>query len=106
MWNGAIHGLVGGQDLENFIKSHLPTEVSPMPRPSRSELFDPTEAEIALADQRCVRWAFLAEVDQATGNDYSYRKEWIRKWMEALASVFVYPNGQRCEALWHGVFYG
>jgi len=27
-------------------------------------------------------------VDQAIGNDYSYRKEWIRKRIEALASVF------------------
>jgi len=59
-----------------------------MPRPSRSELFDPAEVGIGHAVQRCVCRAFLAGVDQATGNDYSYRKEWIRKRMEALASVF------------------
>jgi len=59
-----------------------------MPRPSRSEQFDPAEVGIVHAIQRCVRRAFLAGVDQITGKDYSFRKEWIRRRMEALASVY------------------
>ncbi|WP_286766403.1 MULTISPECIES: transposase [Rhodopirellula] len=60
-----------------------------MPRPQRCEQFDPTEVGIVHVVQRCVRRAFLAGVDQATGQDYSFRKEWIRRRMEALASVFA-----------------
>jgi len=60
-----------------------------MPRPARAEQFDPAEVCIVHAIQRCVRRAFLAGVDHATGNDYSHRKEWIRRRMEALASVFA-----------------
>ncbi|MFG0254944.1 MAG: transposase, partial [Rhodopirellula sp. JB053] len=59
-----------------------------MPRPKRDEQFDCSEICIVHAVQRCVRRAFLAGVDQATGKDYSFRKEWIRRRMEALASVF------------------
>ncbi|MEL6110986.1 MAG: hypothetical protein AAFU85_33685, partial [Planctomycetota bacterium] len=32
--------------------------------------------------------AFLAGVDYVTGKDYGFRREWIRRRMEALASVF------------------
>ena len=60
-----------------------------MPRPKRTEQFDPGEVCVVHVVQRCVRRAFLAGVDHATGNDYSFRKEWIRKRMEALASVFA-----------------
>ncbi len=59
-----------------------------MPRPSREEQFQTGEICIVHAVQRCVRRAFLAGVDAATGKDYSFRKEWIRRRMEALASVF------------------
>ena len=59
-----------------------------MPRPHRIEQFDPAEVCIVHAVQRCVRRAFLAGVDQDSGMDYSHRKEWIRRRMEALASVF------------------
>ncbi|MCM2371110.1 transposase [Aporhodopirellula aestuarii] len=59
-----------------------------MPRPNREEQFETGEICIVHAVQRCVRRAFLAGVDAATGKDYSYRKEWIRRRMEALASVF------------------
>jgi hypothetical protein len=31
---------------------------------------------------------FLAGVDALTGKDYSHRREWIRRRLEALASVF------------------
>ena len=40
------------------------------------------------AIQRCVRRAFLAGKDERTGVDYDFRREWIRRRMEALASVF------------------
>ena len=60
-----------------------------MPRPQRFEQFDPDEVCIVHVVQRCVRRAFLAGVDQVSGVDYSFRKEWIRRRMEALASVFA-----------------
>ena len=60
-----------------------------MPRPQRCEQFDTAEICIVHVVQRCVRRAFLAGVDQETGQDYSFRKEWIRRRMEALASVFA-----------------
>lgn len=59
-----------------------------MPRPKREEQFDHSEICIVHAVQRCVRRAFLAGVDSETGKDYSFRKEWIRRRMEGLASVF------------------
>jgi len=60
-----------------------------MPRPKREEQFAPNEVCIVHAVQRCVRRAFLAGVDPASGIDYSFRKEWIRRRLEALASVFA-----------------
>ena len=60
-----------------------------MPRPSRLEQFDPEEVCVVHTVQRCVRRAFLAGVDRESGRDFSHRKEWIRRRMEALASVFA-----------------
>ena len=60
-----------------------------MPRPLRSEQIDPNEVCVVHVVQRVVRKAFLAGVDRDTGTDYSFRKEWIRRRMEALASVFA-----------------
>lgn len=59
-----------------------------MGRSLRAEQFNAGEVCIVHAIQRCVRRAFLAGFDQKTGKDYSFRKEWIRRRMEALASVF------------------
>ena len=59
-----------------------------MPRPKRAEQFEASEICIVHAVQRCVRRAFLAGVDSVTGKDFSFRKEWIRRRMEAIASVF------------------
>lgn len=59
-----------------------------MPRPLRSELFDPTEVGIVHCIQRCVRRAFLAGQDPVTGKNYEARREWIRVRLECLASVF------------------
>jgi REP element-mobilizing transposase RayT len=60
-----------------------------MPRPTRDQQFDPSEVCIVHAVQRCVRRALLAGVDPLSGKDYSFRKEWIRRRLEALASVFA-----------------
>jgi hypothetical protein len=60
-----------------------------MPRPRRIEQFFSSEVCIVHAVQRCVRRAFLAGVDCVSGQDFSHRKEWIRRRMEALASVFA-----------------
>jgi len=60
-----------------------------MPRPQRSEQFSPEEVCLVHSVQRCVRRAWLAGVDPVSGVDYSFRKEWIRRRMEALASVFA-----------------
>ncbi|MBU6237065.1 MAG: hypothetical protein KGQ51_04485 [Planctomycetes bacterium] len=59
-----------------------------MPRPLRSELFNPNEVGIVHCIQRCVRRAFLAGKDPVTGKDYGARREWIRERLECLASVF------------------
>ena len=60
-----------------------------MPRANRNEQFSADEVSICHCVQRCVRRAFLAGFDRETGTDYSFRKEWIRRRMEALASVFA-----------------
>ena len=59
-----------------------------MPRPKRSEIFTPNEVSILHVVQRCVRRAYLSGLDEVTGKDFSYRKEWIRQRIEKLASVF------------------
>ena len=59
-----------------------------MGRIARSQQFRATEISIVHAVQRCVRRAFLAGVDRDTGRDYSFRRQWIQRRMEALASVF------------------
>ena len=60
-----------------------------MPRPQRAEQFTPNEVGISHVVQRTVRRAWLAGVDPVSGMDFSFRKEWIRRRMEALASVFA-----------------
>ncbi|TWT69596.1 transposase [Crateriforma conspicua] len=59
-----------------------------MPRAKRTEQFVAQEVCVVHVAQRCVRRAFLAGADPVSGCDYSYRKEWIRRRMEALASAF------------------
>ncbi len=57
-------------------------------RAKRAEIFDPNEICIVHCVQRCVRRAFLTGVDDVTGKDYLYRREWIRTRLEKMASVF------------------
>jgi len=59
-----------------------------MGRITRAQQFQALEIGIVHTVQRCVRRAFLAGVDRHTGRDYSIRREWIRRRLEALASVF------------------
>jgi len=60
-----------------------------MGRVARAEEFQASEVGIVHVVQRCVRRAWLAGVDEKTGQDYSYRREWIRRRLESLASVFA-----------------
>jgi REP element-mobilizing transposase RayT len=60
-----------------------------MVRPKRSEQFRHDEIAIVHCVQRCVRRAFLTGLDEVSGKDYSFRREWIRRRFEALASVFA-----------------
>ncbi len=57
-------------------------------RSRRSDVFHHNEVGVAHCVQRCVRRAFLAGKDAVTGKTYEYRRDWIRKRMELLASVF------------------
>ncbi len=59
-----------------------------MGRSLRSGVFSASEICICHGVQRWVRRAWLAGVDEKTGKDYSYRKEWIRRRLEALASTW------------------
>ncbi len=42
-----------------------------------------------LMPQNVLRRMFLATLDEETGKDYTYRREWIRRRFEALASAFA-----------------
>jgi hypothetical protein len=59
-----------------------------MSRPKRNEQFNANEICIVHTIQRCVRRAYLSGFDEKSGIDYSFRREWIRRRMESLASVF------------------
>lgn len=60
-----------------------------MGRHRRSDQFRHDEIAIVQCVQRCVRMACVAGVDEVSGSDYSFRREWIRRRLESLASVFA-----------------
>ncbi|GAB5402352.1 MAG: hypothetical protein Aurels2KO_05830 [Aureliella sp.] len=59
-----------------------------MPRVPRAETFEAGEVCVVHCVQRCVRRAYLAGKDAATGKDYSKRRDWIRRRLEILSAVF------------------
>ena len=60
-----------------------------MPRVLRDEQFHADEVGVVFVTQWCVRRAWLAGQDPLTGKNFSLRKEWIRRRLEALASAFA-----------------
>lgn len=59
-----------------------------MGRIRRSDQIQASEICMVHAVQRCVRGSFLTGKDPRSGKDYSYRRDWIRRRMEALSSTF------------------
>ena len=59
-----------------------------MARQARGEYLNPHEVQVVHTVQRCVRQAFLCGLDKNSGKNYEYRRLWIRKRFEFLASVF------------------
>lgn len=57
-----------------------------MARTPRSDQFRDNEIAIVHCVPRCVRRAFITGIDKVSGNDYSFRREWIRRRLESLAS--------------------
>ncbi len=60
-----------------------------MGRSKRELKFRWNEVCVVHTVQRCVRRAFLAGPDELTKTDYSYRRQWIREKLEALASCYA-----------------
>ena len=60
-----------------------------MGRQARGEVMDPSQIQIFHAVHRCVRRAFLCGKDPVTGVSFEHRREWIRRRLEFLASVFA-----------------
>ena len=60
-----------------------------MARAARQTSIDPKQIQIVHVWNRCVRRAFLCGQDPLTGNDFEHRRQWARKRLEHLASVFA-----------------
>lgn len=60
-----------------------------MGRPLREEIFKASEICIVHAVKRCVRRAYLFGKDKLTGQDFSWRQDWLHRRLESLASVFA-----------------
>ncbi len=59
-----------------------------MARQARGEVIDPAEVQIVHCVQRCVRRAFLCGDDPYSGASFEHRREWIRRRLRWLASIF------------------
>jgi hypothetical protein len=55
----------------------------------RSQIVSADEVGVYHCVARCVRRAFLCELDVESLHDYEHRKEWIRERLEELAAVFA-----------------
>ena len=58
----------------------------------RDQQFHADELGMVFVAPRCIRRAWLAGEDPLTGKDFSFRKEWIRRRLKALAE----PIARRC----------
>ena len=55
---------------------------------ARKHLVDPTSAGFYHCTNRCVRRTFLCGFDEASGRNYSHRKDWIENRILELAEIF------------------
>jgi len=60
-----------------------------MARAARQTSIDPAQIQIVHVWNRCVRRAFLCGQDPVTGKDFEHRRQWARKRLEHLASIFA-----------------
>ena len=72
-----------------------------MPSCARGEIVQLDEVGVFHCWNRCVRRAFLCGIDPLTGNDYTYRRDWIRGTEEALAALFAIEVAFRSEMVNH-----
>ena len=63
----------------------------------REEVIHPEEVGVYHCWSRCVRRAFLCGQDRLTGQDYEYRRDWIRDFEETLAGLFAIDIGFHSE---------
>jgi len=59
-----------------------------MSRLARRDVIDPAQVQVLHCVQRCVRRAFLCGDDAFSGQSFEHRRDWIRRRMEFLASIF------------------
>ena len=60
-----------------------------MPAKPRSEVFKPAEVGVYHCWNRLVRCRHLFGQDALTGQDFSYRKDWVRERFRHLAGVMA-----------------
>lgn len=60
-----------------------------MPRPNRDEVYSDEECCVVHCYNRCVRQEFLLGIDEKTGEDRSYRKQWLVERLESLVTTFA-----------------
>jgi|688.fasta_scaffold159876_1 hypothetical protein len=60
-----------------------------MPRPNRDEIYSDEECCVVHCFNRCVRQEFLLGIDEKTGEDRSYRKQWLVDRLESLVTTFA-----------------
>ena len=60
-----------------------------MPAKPRSEVFDPDNVGVYHCWNRVVQRRHLFGLDQITGKDFSYRKQWLLDRLQELAAVFA-----------------
>ena len=59
----------------------------------REEVIRPEEVGVYHCWSRCVRRAFLCGQDRLTGQDFEYRRDWIRDFEETLAGLCAIDIG-------------